>query len=742
VERLTRLARVPGLGLALGLAGLAVALNALGGLQRIDDLFYDGALRLSHRPASADIVIVAIDERSLHSLGRWPWSRRTHAELIGVLSRAGARAIGLDVIFAEPDTADPAADAVLAEAIRANGHVVLPVLPEATTPEPGALQATLPLARLASVAAGTGHVDVDLDADGLARAAYLEAGIDMQRWASFPSMLLATGRPDLTPAWSAENRPPTAPPAAGTWWRDRRILIPFATSPRFRRLSYVDVLRGEAAALDLKDRFVLVGATAAGLGSRIPTPLSGESVPMSGVEFHAHVLNAGLQGWRLTSLGGLWGGLLTALLVFAPVASYRLCGPSRSILIPVTGMAATGAVSWALLAAFECWYGPSSVLLALTLSYPLWSWRRLVQAGRSLLSAQQRAVATLNSIGDAVIVTDRRGNVEYLNPNAELLTGFTQKEAKAQNIDTVLAHLSGDAFGFRRPSEWIASGDKPTRPGVLANARGEEYTVRLSANPIQSPEGEPEQIMIVLSDITETLKIGSRWQYLATHDVLTELPNRALLEDRIAQAIASGKRTKSRFAVLFVDLDGFKKVNDDISHAAGDFLLKEVAKRLRATVREVDMVARWGGDEFVVLLDRMPSRELVAELAGKMLAAVAQPYPYQQQTLAVTPNIGISLFPDDGQMVPQLLNKADSAMYRVKGSGRNDFRFYSTDSRSLDTGPILEFVSGDLALDLSIEDQAKLDAIRKKSAEQRDATQASAPPSRLKRLLAEIRKRS
>ena len=664
--------------LALFSALLALALLCLNGLQELDNLLYDASLPLLFRQTGSEIVIIAIDEHSLHELGRWPWSRRFHADLINRLSDAGARAIGLDIIFAEPDKLDPEADQLLAKAISDDGHVVLPVFPEPLNSAGGGLQASLPMPELAKQAASLGHVDFTADKDGKTRHVYLETGIDGLRWNSFALEVLRVGRAKLPTAWQPGIHAKLEAVPIGHWLRGRRMLVAFAgQTPAFKRFSYADVLHGDINAEQFLDKFVLVGATAAGLGQRFVSPIIGASAPMAGVELNANIMDAYLQG-RLFGEFGLWQKiLLTVPLVFIFVWSFRFGGPYLAMAKLAIGLLLSATASVALLSLAHQWFSPATAWLALTLSYLFWNWQRLRQATHSLLAERRSNLAALNSLGEALIVTDAQGIVEYLNPIAERLTHKTSAQACGKGIDELLEGLSGNEFGNQPPSEWIRKGGKLTQPSFLTNPLGEEYTVRLLASPIQDPKNEVSKILVVVSDISETVQISQQRNFLATHDALTKLPNRILLLERIEQSIANARQTGNHFAVCFIDLDGFKKINDGLGHDAGDFLLQEVSKLLSSNVRHVDTVARWGGDEFLILLDNLLDDEAAAVVAMEILEAMVEPIAYQGVNMHVSPSIGISFFPRDGDSPDILLNRADVAMYWVKQQGRNNFCFYS-----------------------------------------------------------------
>ena len=168
-------------------------------------------------------------------------------------------------------------------------------------------------------------------------------------------------------------------------------------------------------------------------------------------------------------------------------------------------------------------------------------------------------------------------------------------------------------------------------------------------------------------------------RHLAHHDALTDLPNRALLNDRIAQAVSLAERNRTRVAVMFLDLDRFKTVNDSLGHSVGDKLLREVSGRLKSCMRASDTVSRLGGDEFVILMPNVTDPEDVAVTAQKVLDAVARPYNIDGHELVSTPSVGISVYPGDGADVDTLLRNADAAMYHAKETGRNNYQFFTQD---------------------------------------------------------------
>lgn len=367
------------IGLIVFLAGLAMLLAHNDWLWRLDRLIYDAELRLWSRPAPDDIVIVAVDEASLAQFGRWPWPRELHAALLNRLTEESPRAIVLDFIFAEPDTTDPRGDQALAQAIESNGRVVLPVLMEQSRVG-GQPVETLPLPSLADAAAGLGHVHVELDADGIARSFFLYEGLGNAFW---PHISLAS----LTVGETAAYPPPTPQSAVSPmlWTRDQARLIPYAGPPgHFKRISYAQVIDGAYQADTFRHRYVLVGTTVVGVGDALPTPVSGHSRSMPGVEINANILDAIRNNINITPLSHAWRVALSGLIAVLPILLFPFLAPRSTLLAAALLIVLTFALTGALLWFAHLWFPPAAALAALTLSYPLWSWRRLEHAMRYL----------------------------------------------------------------------------------------------------------------------------------------------------------------------------------------------------------------------------------------------------------------------------------------------------------------------------------------------------------------------
>ncbi|MBB2497503.1 putative bifunctional diguanylate cyclase/phosphodiesterase [Aquipseudomonas ullengensis] len=297
-----------------------------------------------------------------------------------------------------------------------------------------------------------------------------------------------------------------------------------------------------------------------------------------------------------------------------------------------------------------------------------------------LSQERARAEITLNSISDAVIGTDMLGNVDYLNIAAEHMTGWLREEARGHHIDQVMHLVDSETSAVAvNPVGLVLRQNQPmgmTAGTVLVRRDGSNVAIEDSAAPILDPSGEISGAVVVFHDVTEARVMAMKMAYLAQHDFLTRLPNRVLLNDRIAQAISLAERSGNAIALMFLDLDHFKYINDSLGHAAGDQLLQLVAQRLSACVRNSDTVSRSGGDEFVVLLAEGRDMQDAGLTAQKIIAALSAPYAIDQHELHMTCSIGISVYPADAESAEALLKNADTAMYHAKESGRNNYQFF------------------------------------------------------------------
>src|SRR5450631_814710 len=298
----------------------------------------------------------------------------------------------------------------------------------------------------------------------------------------------------------------------------------------------------------------------------------------------------------------------------------------------------------------------------------------------ALFREKERAQVTLNSIGDAVVSTDVAGIVTFLNPVAEAMTGWAAAEAVGLPFDEVFQII--DVKDRRRavnPMKSVIQENKSANlaaGSVLIRRNGIESAIEDSAAPIHDRRGRVTGAVMVFHDVTKARAMSQKMSHLAQHDYLTDLPNRLMLNDRLSQAISLARRHHQQLAVLFVDVDRFKHVNDSLGHVIGDKLLLSIAGRLVASVRSSDTVSRQGGDEFVVLLASVAHAEDAALTAQKILTLLSMPHRVEEHDLQITLSVGIGIYPDDGRDAETLVKSADIAMLSAKDNGRNNYQFF------------------------------------------------------------------
>ncbi|NVK43922.1 MAG: EAL domain-containing protein [Oceanospirillaceae bacterium] len=464
-------------------------------LMRLDLRLYDLLLPLQSPAMSDRIAVVTIDDASIDALGRWPWPRQRHAELVDRLTAMRVKAVGLDVLFSEAQ--DAAADSRLAEAIRRNGRTVLPVAPVRNGPQTP-IRELLPLPELAAAAAALGHVDVELDIDGYSRQFYFYGGLGDARWPGLPlAMLQVAGEPARLPDIEAE-------PGAGAsgWTRRMRTLIPFAAAddPPLR-LSYADLLNGRVTPDELVDKYVLVGVAAAGIGDLISTPVSLDHGRTPGVELIAQVLNGLLQrrmlrfapeSVRLPLTGGLIA-IGTLVIVLLPLR-FGLLAVAGGMLVTVSGAA--------LLLRQGLWFAPAAVLVMLALAWLLWSlWcfgieerltrhllKRLDHQTRhhpvSGLPNQGMLEERLRHLGDplpdmapvGLLVLnlswqESASGLLHRHTGDALLRRIVERLREALPANSFVSHLNSDDFGILLPDGSDGRNLQPLVDGMLNQLR-------------------------------------------------------------------------------------------------------------------------------------------------------------------------------------------------------------------------------------------------------------------------------
>ena len=301
----------------------------------------------------------------------------------------------------------------------------------------------------------------------------------------------------------------------------------------------------------------------------------------------------------------------------------------------------------------------------------------------ALFEEKERAQVTLNSIGDAVLSTDMAGRLSYMNLVAEAMTGWSCQEAMGRSLADVFRVINGTTRRtIINPALRAINDDQTAELAsdcVLVRRDGVEFAIEDSSAPIHDRDGQVSGAVIVFHDVSASKSMALKMTHLAQHDFLTGLPNRVLLTERLTQAIRLACRRRKQVALLFLDVDHFKHINDSLGHAVGDQLLESAARRLESCVRATDTVCRQGGDEFVILLAEIEKPHDAAQIAEKLLAALALPHLVDGHELHVTLSIGISVYPDDSVSSDAVLQNADTAMYHAKSCGRNNYQFFKAD---------------------------------------------------------------
>jgi diguanylate cyclase (GGDEF)-like protein/PAS domain S-box-containing protein len=292
-----------------------------------------------------------------------------------------------------------------------------------------------------------------------------------------------------------------------------------------------------------------------------------------------------------------------------------------------------------------------------------------------LENSQNQLNAIIRHAMDGIVTVCETGEIEAFNPAAEEIFGYRQEEVVGQPVSLLIAPDSVEQYR-RELEQFLASkqgGGIRGKEVVALRKNGERFAMELSASEMEI-KGQRFFVAIV-RDVTERKQIEERIKHLAHHDHLTGLPNRSLFIDHLEQAIKMARRRKHRTAVLFLDLDGFKQINDTLGHEAGDQLLRDVSTRLRRVIRDSDVAARIGGDEFTFVLSDIGPAENAAGVARKIIEVLSEDFHLKGEPCSIGGSIGIAVFPEHADHHEDLLRKADEAMYTAKKSGKNTYRF-------------------------------------------------------------------
>ncbi len=306
----------------------------------------------------------------------------------------------------------------------------------------------------------------------------------------------------------------------------------------------------------------------------------------------------------------------------------------------------------------------------------------VLRARQQVEDERQYLKVILNSIADGVIATDVKGNVTFINPVAQRLTGWHKDSALGLYITDVMAITDATTNQVLPNPIEIALKEQRTVAmalnAKLTNRMGREYRVEDTAAPIRDIKQNLIGSVIVFQDVTESIALATQMTHLANHDQLTGLPNRMLLHDRVLQSIARARLTKKSLALLLIDIDNFKYLNDAIGHTVGDMIITQVAQRLEHLCDTESTVARVGGDEFVVMLPEIKSANVTDVTALNIIYTIQEPFSIAGDEHNLSVSIGISFYPSDSGSAEELMRHADTAMYRAKTTGKNRYCYFST----------------------------------------------------------------
>ena len=687
-------------------------LSVSGWLQRLDWLVYDEIIsRQSFQPDS-DIVIVAIDEESLRTIGKWPWSRELHAGLIDRLSQIGSNVVALDLLLSEPDVDHPEADKRLKTAIFTHGNVVLPVAPaqNASGDRFSLIQPLASLQRRATL----GHVDVELDRDGVARRIFLYAGIDIP---AFPALGLALAdKGSLPNRMRLLSRMPEADKTivntGNSWVRLREIMVPFAGPPgTYPRISYARLLNDDDLLDDLRGKIIIVGMTATGLRQGFLTPVSlTRHNYMSGVEWHASVVDMLRNGRSIYPVPEMVAIAVTVLWVLAVLLVVNIVpGRFRSLVLLVSLAAGIGLVTM-LLGVFHIWLPPGVALIGTLAVYPLQSWQRINEFIQSQFITGSCLQAVFDSVQEGVITVDAKSNILYLNQESERILGARSEQLIGKPLEQLIGVC---LIPDKQDRDVNGSGSADTRPDsriqhcVLTLPSGDRRTIRVTHRALYDRWRIPAGAVVTISDISDTLEMKQQIARQANYDVLTMLPSRNFLLSRFGELAVSARQHGAALIVCLVSVDNFSKINDALGYHSGDALLKMIADRLLKLVCSEDLIARWSGDEFMLVVDRPVREGQELQFARKVQETINRRFEINGQEVFISASIGIRISSQPDQVDEKseiFLDEAVSAMRRVKRQGGNGFQFYASGQMNAWTREQLEF---ERDFRLAIENQDK-----------------------------------
>ncbi len=692
---------------ATGVAAAVIGLRLSGALQLFELAAIDQGFRWrAIRPNPDRIVIVAVTEKDIERLKGWPVEDATLAKLLNQIKAAQPRVIGMDIyrnVSRDPGSADlqqvfqttPNLIGIEYRSTRDRSHKIMPVPPP------------LELAQRRQV--GFNNVIRDVD-QRLRRSLLYWTDENNQYHESFAlKIALKYLEPDQIDTAEAPGYQPRAMRFGKAIMPSLRqydsvyvrtdvggyqILADYqGPSNHFKTVSVTDVLDQRVSPAFFHDRIVLIGSMAESLKDYMTTPYSNllQDSPevMHGVEVQANFISQLLAG--ATAGQGIFQSLpepLEWLIIWGcaywgTYVSWRLRSPEQSIL--VISITCLGLTSFVYASFVSYWIVPIvSPLMALLIAAIVVT-SYIAHAEEELNRSKEFLHRVINSIPDPIFVKDRDHRWIVLNQAYADFVGRPIDELLGNSAAMVLPPAKAEQLQDQE-NQIFQTDQTIELEEEFVNLKGQHYHVAIKRSRHRDSAGNVF-LVGVIHDITERKTLeeelkrtrdrlsqdNSQLSYLANHDPLTGLPNRHLLLERVRQAIEKAALHQQQFALLFLDLDGFKQVNDTLGHAVGDLLLQAVAKRLSACLRSSDTVARLGGDEFIIIVPYIPGVAVAKRVAKKVLSTLAEEFTLEGNTIHVTTSVGISMYPHNSRDLESLIQKADEAMYQAKQGGKNQF---------------------------------------------------------------------
>ena len=630
---------------ALLAAALMASLHLTGGLAFIERELLDLRYRLFDRAATDDLVLVAIDSRSLRALSVWPWPRSYHAEVIERLLEAGVGRIAIDVDFSAPS--DPDLDARFEAALaEAGGRVILPVSQQDFMAADGPQRVhTEPLDRFRQHVT-VASINVRPDEDGLFRQMTLR-----EPWADGEV-------PTLSALLAGRH--------GGVDWRSgpRTFHIDYAIDrSTIPQLSYADVLAGRFDPDMLRGRQVLIGATAVELQDVVPVPVYKS---ITGVMLQALAYQSLVQGRAMQHVNPVPILLLTLVIALVFSQGFATWPWKRGLAVAGGGCLGLLALPVAIQALSPLILEVMPCVLLLPLLFAIGLVSSVDRQALHLLSQSlnlRRLDALMRDIVensfDGIVTFRPNGEIETANDAAHRIFGAASGSLIGRDIGLL---IPGFEPMQREPGSFTAG-----RRETLGRRRG-GGTFPLELAVSETSVGDERVNIAVVRDITDRKDQEAKLEHQALHDALTGLPNRKLLQDRLEHALETAKRECKPLGLLLLDLDRFKTINDTLGHAVGDVLLCDVARRLAAQIRRSDTIARLGGDEFAVLLPAVTDLARAHRVSQRILTALERPFDIKELQLEVGISVGVALYPDHAEDADSLLQCADVAMYIAKNA--------------------------------------------------------------------------